>query len=637
MKDYIEYEAVPQCNFTSWFDRRLLTHGHNEFAYEAVIPGSVEEWQARRAFVRERLRLAACLPWMPEKKTLSPEIWGEFEQGGVLISKVRFESLDGLSVTGNIYRPAGEDGMLPGILAPHGHWDWGRLEEEEQCSVVRCCLKLARLGFVVFSYDMIGYCDNSNYAHTWPVSLLRRGGLDGVSPFMLQTWNSIRALDFICGLPYVDAERIGITGASGGATQTWILSALDERIKVLAPAVMLSLHYQGGCACEEGPLLRLHGLTSFDIAAASAPKPLLLTATTRDWTNLNLRYELPKMRQVYDLFGKSDLVSCYQQDTGHNYNCVSREQIYAFLTYWLKGGEKLDSLPEGELSVPSREQLLHGGRVGEASAEETAENVARVAKQLSWGGEVKVRAGVLGVDLSCHDICQRFCYQQPWEVGNGYEAVTAIISRRGIGDTIPAVMVRKPQNQARTAWLVLPGKGKAECFDGTPEGAAVLAGITSADGTMALVADILGNGETAAMVEQCGRDEDHQTFFAFNQSLFSLRVQDVVTCLRLLQESGYEEINVQAWGETVRPALAALSMFDGVSRAVINLSGVSDTYEAWLAKLSFAPMAYRLGGLKGFVADCRASSLEIANADNDIRQYVAAGQGDGKMSGVRLS
>ena len=98
----------------------------------------------------------------------------------------------------------------------------------------------------------------------------------------LQTWNSIRALDFLLSLPDVDSERIGCSGASGGGTQTFILSAIDPRVKLAFPAVMVSMAMQGGCTCENACDLRV-GTGNVEFAALFAPKPLGLTAAD-DWT-----------------------------------------------------------------------------------------------------------------------------------------------------------------------------------------------------------------------------------------------------------------------------------------------------------------------------------------------------------------
>src|SRR5205823_13115433 len=108
------------------------------------------------------------------------------------------------------------------------------------------CAQLARMGCVVFHYDMLGYADSTAIPHS-------QGFTDAAallwsqSQMGLQTWNSLRALDFVCGLPDVDAARVGVTGASGGGTQTFILAALDERVTAAFPAVMVSTAMQGGC------------------------------------------------------------------------------------------------------------------------------------------------------------------------------------------------------------------------------------------------------------------------------------------------------------------------------------------------------------------------------------------------------
>src|ERR1051325_815746 len=98
----------------------------------------------------------------------------------------------------------------------------------------------------------------------------------------LQTWNSIRALDFVTSLPDVDASRIGVPGASGGGTQTFILCAVDPRPTVAFPAVMVSTAMQGGCTCENCSLLRV-GTGNIELAALMAPRPLGMSGAD-DWT-----------------------------------------------------------------------------------------------------------------------------------------------------------------------------------------------------------------------------------------------------------------------------------------------------------------------------------------------------------------
>src|SRR5690606_37701194 len=141
-------------------------------------------------------------------------------------------------------------------------------------------ITFARMGIVAFSYDMIGYNDSMQFEHNW-------GGekekLWGLHPFAMQLWSSIRAVDFLSELPDVDPERIAATGASGGGTQTFSLMAVDPRIKVAAPVNMISSTMQGGCLCENAPIIRLNN-SNMEIGALMAPRPLLLVSATGDWT-----------------------------------------------------------------------------------------------------------------------------------------------------------------------------------------------------------------------------------------------------------------------------------------------------------------------------------------------------------------
>ena len=185
-------------------------------------------------------------------------VFDDIKHPDYVVSKVYFESLPGFFVTGNLYRPIG-DGPFPAVLSPHGHWANGRLENTAINSGPGRAIGLARQGFVVFTHDMIGYNDSRQLTHTFGG---RRENLWGLSLGGLQLWNSIRALDFLETLPYVRRDGFGVTGESGGGTQTFLLAAVDERVAVAAPVNMISLHMQGGCLCENLPGLRLDTPTS---------------------------------------------------------------------------------------------------------------------------------------------------------------------------------------------------------------------------------------------------------------------------------------------------------------------------------------------------------------------------------------
>jgi hypothetical protein len=334
-------------------DRRLREVAHWRDTVQMPAYTSREAWLARAAQIKQRILLAAGLLPLPERTPLKPHVFGEVRNAEYSVWKVHFESLPGFLVTGNLYRPAG-DGPFPAILSPHGHWNYGRLENTALASVPGRAINLARQGFVVFTYDMIGYLDSQQLPHTFGGP---REHLWGLSLAGLQVWNAIRGVDFLESLPYVKADAIGATGASGGGTQTFLLAAVDERVKVAAPVNMISLHMQGGCLCENPPGLRLD-TTNVEIAATIAPRPLLMVSATGDWTKNTLEREYPAVRSIYRLLDAEDRVQAIRVDAEHNYNRESREAMYAWMAQWLQGAPAGERRAERPFSPASPADLL---------------------------------------------------------------------------------------------------------------------------------------------------------------------------------------------------------------------------------------------------------------------------------------
>ncbi|HSK08311.1 MAG TPA: CocE/NonD family hydrolase [Vicinamibacterales bacterium] len=335
----------------------------DRFPPPRVMTGA--EWARRAAYLREHVLACAGLLPLPRKTALRPVVFDERPHADYTVAKVYFESLPGFYVTGNLYRPAGK-GPFPAVLSPHGHWPYGRVENSALVSGPGRAINLARQGFVVFSYDMVGYNDSRQVPHTFGG---RREALWGLSLSGLQLWNGIRALDFLESLPYVRADAIGATGESGGGTQTFLLAAADDRVAVAVPVNMISLHMQGGCLCENPPGLRLD-TTNVEIAATIAPRPLLMVAATGDWTNETLEAEYPAVRALYALAGAEDRVGAVRFTADHNYNQESREAMYAWMGRWLKGTPAGAARPEQAFTPPPLPDLLvfHGRALPEGSA-----------------------------------------------------------------------------------------------------------------------------------------------------------------------------------------------------------------------------------------------------------------------------
>ncbi|CEK13764.1 dienelactone hydrolase family protein [Chthonomonas calidirosea] len=296
---------------------------------ELAMPKTLEDWRKWRLFVRRRILTAAGLSPMPVRTPLYPQIFRRLEHDGYSIETVAIESLPGFWLYGNLYQPLPlPEVRQPGVLIAHGHWASGRLTDTDEASFVACGIAMARAGWTAFAYDMVGYTDTTLVSHQF--ALDAEEALWEISLFGLQTWNSLRALDFLLSLPHVDPDRIGMTGASGGGTQTMVLAAIDDRLKVSAPCVMVSHTMQGGCLCENAPGLRID-FSNLDIAAAHAPNPQILVGATGDWTKDTLTVEGPSIARIYDLYGRPESFRYRLLDYGHNFNEASRREVYAFM------------------------------------------------------------------------------------------------------------------------------------------------------------------------------------------------------------------------------------------------------------------------------------------------------------------
>ena len=105
-----------------------------------------EAWLEKAAFLRKQILSSAGLLPMPEKTPLHVQVFGKLEREGYTVEKVLLETYPGFYLGGNLYRPLGKQGPFPGVLTPHGHWAYGRLETPTGCSVPARCINMATHG-----------------------------------------------------------------------------------------------------------------------------------------------------------------------------------------------------------------------------------------------------------------------------------------------------------------------------------------------------------------------------------------------------------------------------------------------------------------------------------------------------------
>jgi dienelactone hydrolase len=307
-------------------------------------------WEKRAEMIRKGILDGMKLGEMPAiEGNFHPIIRHTRKMDGYIVENIALESFPGFYITGNLYRPLKKKDQYPAVLCPHGHLQDKRLREDMQ----RRCAALARMGAIVLTYDMVGYGESTQVTHRMPIALL------------LQTWNSRRVLDYLLSRADVDPDKIGMTGGSGGGTQTFILTALDGRITASAPVVQVSAHFFGGCICESGmPIHKSehHQTNNVEIAALCAPRPLLLISNGQDWTRNTPRIEYPYIQQVYALYDAEHKVeNVHLAAEKHDYGYSKRVIMYNFMAHHL--GLDLGALPynqgyrEDFVTLLSQEQL----------------------------------------------------------------------------------------------------------------------------------------------------------------------------------------------------------------------------------------------------------------------------------------
>ena len=319
-------------NFSHGQDNTLCQGHYYEEAEAAIILKEAQEhytskkiWKNRTKVIHQGILTGAELDPLPSKTPLNVIRKDLRKYGSYTVENIAFESRPGVLVTGALYSPVHATGKIPGIVSPHGHWsnpdDYGRYREDVQ----RRAASLAMMGAYVFTYDMVGYGELGDYGwvHRHPETL------------KLQLWNSIRAVDFLMTLQNIDKKKIGVTGASGGGTQSFLLAALDHRIAVSVPTVMVSAHFFGGCVGESGmPIHKSnhHQTNNVEIASCFAPKPQLIISDGDDWTKNNPDVEYPFMQYIYGLYGKEENIkNVHLPEEKHDYGINKRLAMYPFM------------------------------------------------------------------------------------------------------------------------------------------------------------------------------------------------------------------------------------------------------------------------------------------------------------------
>ncbi|HOZ47708.1 MAG TPA: acetylxylan esterase [Candidatus Hydrogenedentes bacterium] len=607
-------------------DRRADTAKHTDTVFTMPDFRSVAEWEAFAASLRRRILLSSGLVPLPERNPLNAVISGRVAHDDYTVEKVYFESRPGFLVTGNLYRPVG-DGPFPGVACPHGHWKKGRVENTDIGSIPGRCITLARMGCVAFSYDMVGYLDSCQFAdHHW-VSDVEK--LWGVHPFAMQLWNSFRVVDFLQSLPDVDPERIACTGASGGGTQTFSLMAVDPRVKVAAPVNMISCSMQGGCICENAPILRMAN-SNQEIGALMAPRPLLMVSATGDWTRETPRIEYPAIRSIYTLYDAAERVANVHVDSGHNYNQSSREAVYRFFGKWLLDkGDKYAEFTEPAFEVESDEALrvFPDGPPAEFPSGDEVKRQTIAANRAKWATMLPessddlaafrteygdVLEAVLGVELPAANAIAP--ERTGFDERDGYVIERWILRAPKTGAAVPAVFYRSRDAAPQDAVLLVHGLGKAALADDASDGPGPLVRGLMAAGKAVMTVDAFLLGEHHSPWHAAKRVREGQFMDTFQPTDTGYRVQDVLTALSYLHfRRDLEVVDLMGLGEAGLWCLFAGAIDERARNVIVDANRfVANDDQAWVDTY-YIPCIRSVGDVATAIALTAPRALVLMN------------------------
>ena len=677
-----EGKAVPS-------DKRLgemkTLNGHFPFK----VPENPKEWKARAEQLKQRVLIANGLWPMPNKTPLQSVIHGKVQRDGFTVEKVYFQSLPGHFVTGLLFRPdQPSETPRPGVLSPHGHGGRQQKHSEEeierQVSIgaehfvesgsmpkLARCAQLARMGCVTFIFDMLGYADSIQISR--PVAHRHAdprpeetgdGNSDGwvfysvaadlrlQSIMGLQTWNAVRALDFLESLPDVDPDRLAVTGGSGGGTQSILLGAIDDRIKVSFPNGMVSTSMQGGCYCENCNYLRV-GTGNVELAALFAPRPQAMTAAD-DWTKDMMKDGYPELRRLYAMLGNEADVYCRPMlHFKHNYNYVMRATMYQWMNRHMKLGlddpiieQDFELLSEAEAAVWN-DQHPAPKSVGPSHEKDVCkwfdeQALVHLNDQPQTGNQflnlVHLSTGAFPILYGADDI-QRDDDDDELQIDTLKHVVVGETSRGDLfigkgkltdsstGAELPLLTVQSPtSNQTNHVVVWTDGDGKNAAFDADGNPSEMLKKLAAS--ATVLLPDLLGQGEFTsnqkAVTEQRLID-DKRTYsaftFGYNPTLLAQRVRDLLSVLWYAKQKPQAKVSLVATSGAA-PWAAPASVFGSnqIHRALIDTQGFRFANVKSYRDANFVPGAVKYGDLPMLLALAADDLLVAGESDESVQK-----------------
>nr|WKN35678.1 acetylxylan esterase [Tunicatimonas sp. TK19036] len=308
-----------------------------------------QDWQTYQGSIKQKLM--QLIGPLPEKTPLNPQVTGTIERADFTVEKIIYESQPGFYITAALFLPKKLQEKAPAIIYCSGHSPLGFRSDVYQNKIIN----LVKKGFVVLAFDPLGQGERMQYPDEEGIKSLIGGPTDehgyvgarcfltGSSLAKYMIWDGIRTVDYLLTRPEVDPQRIGLTGRSGGGTQTTYIAAFDDRIQAAAPEAYLTrletlMKTEGPQDAEQNiPYFIDQELDLADFLIVRAPKPTLIVSTTRDMFSIaGARETYHEVKRAYQALGNPAAISMSEDDAPHASTLKNREAMYAFFRKYLQ-------------------------------------------------------------------------------------------------------------------------------------------------------------------------------------------------------------------------------------------------------------------------------------------------------------
>lgn len=550
-----------------------------------------------RQEVRQKLR--ACFGLLPERTPLNARITGKVERDAYTIEKLIYESRPNYPVTANLYLPKNKTGKLPAVLAACGHSRTGKAEPKYQ----EFARNLARQGYVVLIFDPPAQGERFEYDNKPGEPVVQWGvhshivagnqmNLLGWNFALWETWDGIRGLDYLLSRPEVDPKRVGLTGNSGGGTQTTWLNVLDDRFTMVAPNCFAT-QYLNNLENEEAqdteqivPGMLAVGCDMADFYIAQLPRPVHFGGEQNDFFDVRgVRAVYEEVKRLYSIVGKGDAVELYIGPETHGYNKGAREAMYKFFNRHAA----VTASPIEPVAPPEKDETLQVTETGQTAAlgaKRTFDFTSEAARQLA-----AKRQQISGKVLS--DELTKLLALPARTVPPNYR----VMRDRRISATLRdyGFVIETEQHNGANVFALLhaiPKNGPQYFFPKVEHATLYVPHLSSldeiaagkapqlADGEIRFALDVRGIGEMMARLHKdtsddfflpYGTDYFYSTLaMMWNESYCGRRVHDLLATLDLFAANGCQEIHLVGRGLGAVTATFAATLHPLVKQVTLH-------------------------------------------------------------------